>query len=81
MDDKTKKEIARKGGLAVSQNREHMAKIGSKGGKSTSQNVEHMAEIGKKGGEAGRGRGLEEKRNAIIQGGPGQKGDNYGRSK
>lgn len=39
-----------KGGLAISQNREHMAAIGRLGGLKISQNREHMAAIGKKGG-------------------------------
>ena len=43
---------ARKGGEAVSQDREHMADIGRKGGEAVSQNREHMADIGRKGGEA-----------------------------
>jgi len=47
-------EAARKGGLAVSSNREHMAKIGRKGGQTVSQNREHMAKIGEKGGAARR---------------------------
>ncbi|MBX5490300.1 MAG: hypothetical protein IRZ14_04010 [Chloroflexi bacterium] len=47
-------EAARKGGLAVSANREHMARIGRKGGQTVSQNREHMARIGEKGGAARR---------------------------
>ncbi|WP_437818100.1 KGG domain-containing protein [Sorangium sp. So ce1078] len=42
----------RKGGAAVSRNREHMAAIGRKGGAAVSQNRGHMAQIGRKGGEA-----------------------------
>ncbi len=42
----------RKGGKAISSNREHMANIGSKGGKTVSSNREHMARIGSKGGKA-----------------------------
>lgn len=45
-------QIGRKGGEAVSQDREHMSEIGRKGGESVSQDREHMAEIGKKGGES-----------------------------
>ena len=45
-------EAGRKGGKAVSQNRDHMAKIGSKGGKTVSQNRDHMVQIGRKGGKA-----------------------------
>ena len=54
MDPHTRQEVARKGGLAVSKNREHMAEIGRKGGQSVSKNREHMAEIGRKGGAASR---------------------------
>lgn len=50
----TRAEAGRKGGLAVSTNREHMAEIGRKGGTAVSRNREHMASIGKKGGEARR---------------------------
>ncbi len=57
MDPATRQEVARKGGLAVSRNRQHMAEIGRKGGQSVSKNREHMASIGRKGGEASRGRG------------------------
>ena len=35
MDQATRKEVARKGGLAVSRNREHMAEIGRKGGQTS----------------------------------------------
>ncbi len=42
----------RKGGVVVSQNRQHMAEIGRKGGERVSQDREHMAQIGRKGGEA-----------------------------
>jgi len=55
MDPQTRKEVARKGGIAVSRNRQHMAEIGKKGGQSVSKNREHMAEIGRKGGAASRG--------------------------
>lgn len=55
MDPQTRQEVARKGGLAVSRNRQHMAEIGKKGGQSVSKNRDHMAEIGRKGGEASRG--------------------------
>lgn len=55
MDQATRKEVARKGGLAVSRNREHMAEIGRKGGQAVSKNREHMAKIGRKGGAASRG--------------------------
>jgi general stress protein YciG len=42
----------RKGGVTVSQNRQHMAKIGRRGGERVSQDRQHMADIGRKGGEA-----------------------------
>jgi len=55
MDPQTRQEVARKGGLAVSRNKQHMAEIGRKGGQSVSKNREHMAQIGRKGGAASRG--------------------------
>jgi uncharacterized protein len=55
MDDNKQRDIARKGGEAVSRNREHMAEIGRKGGEEVSKNREHMAEIGRKGGESSGG--------------------------
>lgn len=54
MDLETRREVARKGGLAVSQNRAHMSAIGKKGGASVSKNKAHMSEIGRKGGSARR---------------------------
>jgi hypothetical protein len=65
MDPQTRKEVARKGGLAVSRNRQHMSEIGRKGGQSVSKNREHMAKIGRKGGAASRG-------GAGGSGGPGE---------
>ena len=50
MNTNSRKEAARKGGEAVSRDREHMAAIGRKGGQKVSQDREHMAEIGRKGG-------------------------------
>ncbi|HEY9153493.1 MAG TPA: hypothetical protein VIM69_00085 [Opitutaceae bacterium] len=44
--------IGRKGGEAVSRNREHMAEIGRKGGVAVSRDREHMANIGQKGGRS-----------------------------
>ena len=44
--------IGKKGGEAVSRNREHMAEIGRRGGEAVSRDREHMAVIGRKGGEA-----------------------------
>jgi general stress protein YciG len=46
------REAGRKGGMAVSQDRRHMAKIGRKGGEAVSGDRAHMAEIGRKGGAA-----------------------------
>lgn len=48
----TREEAGRKGGIAVSRDRAHMAAIGRKGGESVSQNREHMSTIGHKGGIA-----------------------------
>ncbi len=53
MDKTLQKEIARKGGAAVSRDREHMASIGRKGGEAVSKDREHMSSIGRKGGKAG----------------------------
>lgn len=55
MDPSTRQEVARKGGQAVSRNKQHMAEIGRKGGQTVSKNRDHMAVIGRKGGEASRG--------------------------
>lgn len=55
MSPEVRKEVARKGGQAVSRNRQHMAEIGRKGGQTVSQNREHMSTIGRKGGAAQRG--------------------------
>lgn len=52
MDLETRIEVARKGGLKVSQNREHMREIGRRGGVSVSKNRAHMSAIGQKGGKA-----------------------------
>lgn len=49
-----RREVARKGGLAVSRDRAHMAEIGRKGGQAVSKDREHMAELGRKGGAVGR---------------------------
>ncbi|HUS13816.1 MAG TPA: KGG domain-containing protein [Chloroflexia bacterium] len=45
----------RKGGEAVSRDREHMAAIGRKGGEAVSRDRRHMADIGREGGESRRG--------------------------
>jgi general stress protein YciG len=54
MDPDTHRAIAKRGGDAVSRDREHMATIGKKGGISvkTRHGVAHMAAIGSKGGKA-----------------------------
>lgn len=48
-------EAGRKGGLVVSKDRVHMAKIGRKGGAAVSKNREHMREIGRIGGAVAAG--------------------------
>lgn len=55
MNAEKQREIARKGGRAVSRDRTHMAAIGRKGGMEVSKDRQHMAEIGRKGGEASHG--------------------------
>jgi uncharacterized protein len=56
-DQRTRVEVARKGGEAVSRNRDHMSEIGRKGGEAVSKDKNHMSEIGKKGGESRQKRG------------------------
>ena len=46
------REAGRKGGEAVSKDREHMSEIGKKGGEEVSKDRQHMADIGREGGEA-----------------------------
>jgi len=48
----TARVAGKRGGDAVSQNREHMSQIGQKGGTSVSKNRDHMATIGRRGGES-----------------------------
>jgi general stress protein YciG len=55
MTPEKQREIARKGGMAVSENRQHMSEIGRKGGEAVSQNRDHMAEIGREGGKSSHG--------------------------
>lgn len=50
MSPEIREEVARKGGLTVSRNKQHMSAIGRKGGTSVSANKAHMAMIGRKGG-------------------------------
>jgi hypothetical protein len=42
----TRKRVATLGGLTISKNKGHMARIGRKGGLSLSKDREHMARIG-----------------------------------
>jgi general stress protein YciG len=44
------REAGRKGGVAVSRDRGHMARIGRAGGHAVSRDRAHMAQIGRKGG-------------------------------
>lgn len=60
-------EAGRKGGEAVSSDREHMADIGHKGGEAISEDREHMADIGRKGGEHSHGGTEEQHRKAGEQ--------------
>ena len=46
--------IGRKGGEAVSRDREHMAMIDRKGGETVSRDRQHMSDIGREGGESRR---------------------------
>ena len=55
-DQRTREAVARKGGEAVSRNRDHMSEIGRKGGEAVSKDKNHMSEIGKKGGESRQGK-------------------------
>ncbi|HET6398847.1 MAG TPA: KGG domain-containing protein, partial [Candidatus Thermoplasmatota archaeon] len=56
LDPRTRSEIGRKGGEAVSRNRAHMREIGRKGGVAVAQRkgAAFYAQIGQKGGEARR---------------------------
>jgi uncharacterized protein len=49
--DTAREAAARKGGMKVSEDREHMREIGRKGGERVAANREHMSEIGRKGAE------------------------------
>jgi general stress protein YciG len=51
-DPEGHRRAGRKGGLKVSQNREHMAEIGRRGGRKVSTNRAHMARIGRRGGQS-----------------------------
>ena len=52
MSPEQRREIAQKGGEAVSRNRSHMTDIGRKGGQANSRDRSYMSEIGRKGGQA-----------------------------
>ena len=52
MNPARKREIASKGGKAVSRNRDHMANIGKKGGDKVSRDRDYMSKIGRKGGQS-----------------------------
>lgn len=49
--DRAREAAARKGGVKVSENREHMREIGRRGGERVAANRQHMSEIGRKGAE------------------------------
>jgi general stress protein YciG len=49
------REAGKKGGMAVSSDRAHMARIGRKGGEIVSQDRAHMRAIGRKGGHVTQG--------------------------
>lgn len=53
MDEEKQREIASKGGEAVSQDREHMSEVGRKGGEARKEELgtEGYQELGRKGGE------------------------------
>jgi general stress protein YciG len=48
------REAGRKGGEAVSEDREHMSRIGKRGGEAISKDREHMSDIGREGGKQSR---------------------------
>ena len=49
--DSSRVAAARKGGVKVSEDREHMREIGRKGGERVAADRAHMSEIGRKGAE------------------------------
>ena len=51
-DSEEAREAGRKGGEAISRNREHMSMIGRKGGVSVSRDREHSAELGRESRES-----------------------------
>jgi len=57
------REAGRKGGQAVSRDRNHMASIGRKGGYAVSSDRAHMARIGTRGGVA-----VSQKRQRSVEG-------------
>lgn len=50
MSEATRREVCRKGGLKISQDRAYMSALGKKGGAKVSQDREYMSRLGKKGG-------------------------------
>lgn len=54
MSPARRREVARKGGLAVSQRPGLMQELGRLGGKAISSDRAHMAKIGRKGGQNSR---------------------------
>lgn len=59
----------RKGGLAVSQNREHMSTIGREGGKSRGRNVARRLAEQRANAEASRSEGSSEVQGDVVQSG------------
>lgn len=61
MDPETRREVARKGGLAISKDRARMAALGRKGGAAmvAKYGSEHFKKLGAKGGAASRARRIE----------------------
>jgi general stress protein YciG len=62
MDEDLQREIARRGGRAVSKNRSHMAAIGRRGGEEISRDRDYMAMIGRRGGQRSHSSGSERQR-------------------
>jgi general stress protein YciG len=62
----------RKGGEAVSRNRQHMSEIGRRGGEAVSRDRGHMSTIGREGGQSSHGRRPQDtpNNNPAVNGGP-----------
>lgn len=67
MSPENAKEVQRKGGLAVSRDRAHMAEIGRKGGTKLSKDRAHMAKIGKLGGTKSRQKAEQEAACQVVE--------------